>query len=154
MHPDGALWRGVFFNPQGWQKGWQRELGCAKVSTSTAWRKISCSVRATKKTIVEGRWKDLKAIQPRRAITNDIKIWHDSIWKHNCEMGISTNTIGNNEFVGALCAVELFCCYIFNVHLWINCDHCGSSNVSLNCLPEKMHSHTGCICSPFLRYVF
>ena len=32
--------------------------------------------------------------------------------------------------------------------------HCVFSNVSSNCVPEKMHIHTGCICLAFLHCAF
>ena len=32
--------------------------------------------------------------------------------------------------------------------------HCVFSNMSSNCLPERIHSHTGCICLAFLHCVF
>ena len=32
--------------------------------------------------------------------------------------------------------------------------HCGFSNVSSNCLHQRMHSDTGCICLTFLHCVF
>ena len=32
--------------------------------------------------------------------------------------------------------------------------HCVFSNVSSNCLPERMQSHIGCICSTFLHCAF
>ena len=32
--------------------------------------------------------------------------------------------------------------------------HCVSSNVSSNCLPQKMHNHTGYICLTFLHCAF
>ena len=32
--------------------------------------------------------------------------------------------------------------------------HCAFSNVSLNCLPVRMHIHTGCICLTLIHCVF
>ena len=32
--------------------------------------------------------------------------------------------------------------------------HCVFSNESSNCLPERMHGHTGCNCLTFLQYGF
>ena len=43
------------------------------------------------------------------------------------------------NFIGCICS---------------NCLHCAFSNVSLNCLPEKMHSHIGCMCLIFLHCAF
>ena len=39
--------------------------------------------------------------------------------------------------------------------IWWHCFlHCVFSNVSSNCLHQKMQIHTGCICLTFLHYVF
>ena len=40
------------------------------------------------------------------------------------------------------------------LHLFGFSPLCVFSNVSLNCQPEEIHSHTGCICLTFIRCVF
>ena len=44
------------------------------------------------------------------------------------------------------------------MHNYIGCIfmpflHCAFSNLSSNCLPERIHNHIGCICSAFPQYV-
>ena len=42
----------------------------------------------------------------------------------------------------------------YTLYILFTFQHCVFSNVSSNCLPERMQTHTGNICLPFLHCVF